>query len=115
VHNPRDQQFTHITWLKVWVGKETVTETIQQANNSTTANITEGSPLNKEQKEIDKILNNRVTASGIKYLIQFRGHTDRYNQWVPIDKVSTPLLIRQYEHAQRLGTATSAAAKGPPV
>jgi len=97
------------------VGEETVAETLQRADDSTTANITEGSPLDEEQKEIDEILNDRVTASGIEYLIRFRGHTDRYNQWVPIDEVSAPLLIRQYERAQRLGTATSAAAKGPPV
>jgi hypothetical protein len=47
----------------------------------------------EEHVKVEEILNDHMTAHGLEYLVQFKGHTDCHNQWVPVNDVCMPGLI----------------------
>jgi hypothetical protein len=97
VHNPRDHQFAHVSRLKRWIGSE---DTDDHGVPDTGVAGSTASP--NEHVEVEEILNDRTTASGLEYLIRFKGHTDRHNQWVPVNEVRAPGAISHYERGRKL-------------
>ncbi len=102
IHNPRDRQFVHVSRLKPWIGEETNDEVNQRLRYVYSGEPAPGPAVEDQQKEIDAILNDRTTAKGVEYYIRFKGHTDRYNQWVAVDDIRAPMLLLHYERARRL-------------
>ncbi len=107
VHNPRDRQFAHVSWLKPWIGEEMDNEVNLHLRYAYLGDPAPGLTLADPQVKIDAILNDCTTPTGVEYYIRFKGHTDRYNQWVSVDNVWAPALLLHYKHARQLGQTSS--------
>jgi hypothetical protein len=87
IHNPHNHQFAHISQLKLLIGKETDDKVNLRLSYVYSGDPAPGLTLVDPQVEIDTILNNCMTLTGVKYNICFKGHTDHYNQWVLVDNM----------------------------
>lgn len=81
IHNPYDWQFVHISQLKPWVGDETDNEASDQPDREAMEGAASNQDLDREHKEIEEILNDHTTASGIKYW----GHCAEFHRWVGLE------------------------------
>jgi hypothetical protein len=105
-HNPRDHQFAHVSRLKKWIGP--VADDGGSSDVLGTATRSASGGGGDEHVEVDEILNDRTTARGLEYLVRYKGHTERHNQWVPVNDVNAPGLISHFERGRRFAEASEA-------
>ena len=81
IDNPNDQQCVHVERLKPFI-ERTVTGK-DKAGNEAAANKGPGGTNEKEEFEIDEILQEKAESGKTYYLIKWKGYTNRNNSWVP--------------------------------
>jgi hypothetical protein len=66
--------------------------------------------LDNKQAEVEEILNDHTTSHGLEYLVHFKGHMDRHNQWVPVNDMQAPGLISHFERGRWFAEASTSSA-----
>ncbi len=78
LNNKQEEHRVHVNRVKPWIGEYHPSE-------------------HPEEYEIETIKDSKETEDGTSYLVKWKNFTNKYNEWVPKDKLHADDLLRQFE------------------